>query len=310
MIHPYELHTDAYNFFFHPLHKDKLQNIALSVFVNIALSILTIGIWQIAFWTVNRLDNRKVEIWQSHNTPKIQSATVKFFASPSKRKIEKSGLIGHGTNTCFIASALQLCRQLPSVREALKNELQKNVEETKDKFEQRKKIQLFLQYAIETIEKGENIAGSEMSRFHEILHECYPQGISKPGRSGDVSLALDCLLSALSLSTNYIFSDARVREEESLPPILNNVVYSITNLKLEHTYIVEEDPSRKVTYRLAGVSCHGSGHATAHLKDLTFPSNEFILCDDMASQYEIEKAIKPNPRWPATQYLLVYSRVD
>jgi hypothetical protein len=148
-----------------------------------------------------------------------------------------------------------------------------------------------------------------MSRFHEILHECYPQSISQRGQGGDVHLTFSCLLSALSLPESP-FSDDPIREEDTLLPILNKSVYSIKNLKLVHTYTVEEDPSRTVSYRLVGISCYGSGHATAYLKDLTFPSNDFILCDDMASKYELEKAIKPNPRWPATQYVLVYSRVD
>lgn len=48
----------THNFFFHPSKCGKYK--ALSIITNIALTILSVGLWQIPFWVVNQLDKNKV----------------------------------------------------------------------------------------------------------------------------------------------------------------------------------------------------------------------------------------------------------
>jgi len=60
-LHPYDDHSKIYNFFFHPLHFREIEMRVASIALNIFLTLVTFGIWQIPFWVANRLDDRKVE---------------------------------------------------------------------------------------------------------------------------------------------------------------------------------------------------------------------------------------------------------
>lgn len=61
-VHIYDNYNTAYNFLFHPLHRSKENKTKalLAIITNIFLSIITAGTWQIVFWTINRLDHRKI----------------------------------------------------------------------------------------------------------------------------------------------------------------------------------------------------------------------------------------------------------
>ena len=67
-IHPYNSNSELYNILFHPLHKK--ENKILAIVTNIALTIITGSLWQIPFWILNRIDNRKVVQWKANNNPK------------------------------------------------------------------------------------------------------------------------------------------------------------------------------------------------------------------------------------------------
>lgn len=68
--HPYEKNSNEYNFFFHPLHNAKKNPVKaiVAVIINIALSILSFGLWQIPFWIINRLDQKKIEVWSLNSS--------------------------------------------------------------------------------------------------------------------------------------------------------------------------------------------------------------------------------------------------
>lgn len=67
--HPYN-NRDVYNFFFHPLHFNKTNEVITpcSIAVNIALSIITVGIWQAVFWGVNRCDDAELRKWKKQKS--------------------------------------------------------------------------------------------------------------------------------------------------------------------------------------------------------------------------------------------------
>ncbi len=56
--HPYNKHSIPYNFLFHPFHEKKTT--AYAIITNVVLTIFTGFVWQFLFWTVNRLDNKKL----------------------------------------------------------------------------------------------------------------------------------------------------------------------------------------------------------------------------------------------------------
>lgn len=75
--HPYNANYEVYNYFFHPLHsKSTLSNVT-AVIANIALTIFTVGFWQIPFWIVNRMDQRKVDAWEKEKGAKVDNVASK-----------------------------------------------------------------------------------------------------------------------------------------------------------------------------------------------------------------------------------------
>lgn len=85
-VHPYNNNSDAYNFFFHPLHSKKKIDKTCSVIVNIVVSLFTLGVWQIPFWIINRLDNRKLEVWKKEQASKIDKTASKNLPKTSTTK--------------------------------------------------------------------------------------------------------------------------------------------------------------------------------------------------------------------------------
>ncbi len=97
-----------------------------------------------------------------------------------------------------------------------------------------------------------------------------------------------------STAYRYFFTKETTREEISLTPILRDVKYNkiATDLIINHTYKVKEDHSKKITYALARIAGYGGGHSSAYIKDLTFSSENFILCDDLSSKHKIVEILK------------------
>ena len=80
-IHPYNNHSDVYNFFLHPSHfKDERQIFVLSIITNIFITIITAGIYLIPFLIINHLDNRDLEVWESTQANKISEIASSFFS--------------------------------------------------------------------------------------------------------------------------------------------------------------------------------------------------------------------------------------
>lgn len=89
-IHPYDNHSRAYNFFFHPLHFKEKWKTVLAIITNIGLSILTFGLYQIPFWIVNRLDNRKLEMWKKEQAEKVEEVAVEALPTTEPSKEPKA----------------------------------------------------------------------------------------------------------------------------------------------------------------------------------------------------------------------------
>jgi hypothetical protein len=313
-VHPYSINTDAYNFFFHPLHEmeENVLKTAAALIVNIALSILSFGIWQLPFWIVNRLDNEKFEEWNSSiDTEKIEKASSKIFTQKKTMPLEKTGRIHHGVNTCFIAACIQLCRQMPDVRNTLRAELEMNENESEEVLESRKLVHAYLKAVIVQTEMGDDISPKKMNEFHSILYQ-YCQLTNKdmntPGKGGHTPDTFKALLAALNIPFKYI-CEQELLTEEDLHPNLFLRLNDPTKFKMKCSLQVEGDSSRRVTYSLIGVACFGTGHSIAYLKDIKNSSDQYILFDDLAP-HKKASSIQPHPRWPANQHFLVYQRDD
>ncbi|MBA3238615.1 MAG: hypothetical protein H0T62_09765 [Parachlamydiaceae bacterium] len=310
-VHPYSINTDAYNFFFHPLHEmeENVLKTAAAIIVNITLSIFSFGLWQLPFWIVNRLDNKKFEVWNiSIETEKIEKVSSKILTRTKTVPLEKTGRIHHGTNTCFIAACIQLCRQMPDVRNALRAELEMKENESEEVFEYRKLVHNNLKAILLETEKGNDISPKKMNEFHSILHQYYQVYIPKPGKGGDTSLTFYTFLKALDIPYSYIFEEEPSPETDLHPHLLQRL-YDSSKIKMKCSVQVEGDPFRQITYSLVGVACFGTGHSIAYMKDINNPSDQFILFDDLAP-HKKASAIKPHPIWPATTYFIVYRRDD
>jgi|GEM_PF-3811342 len=59
-IHPYDRHSSLYNFLFHPLHTQSKVRKAAALVTHIFLSVITLCIWQLPFWVMNRMDHSKL----------------------------------------------------------------------------------------------------------------------------------------------------------------------------------------------------------------------------------------------------------
>lgn len=315
-VHPYDINSNAYNFFFHPLHKAEANpaKTVIAVIVNIAISIFSFCLWQIPFWIVNRLDHRKIELWNLNNlngkTEKIQSVGN----NPELQvhlPLEKIGRILHGTNTCFLAAAIQLCRQLPSVRVALKSELNNKENISEEMYKLAKHIHQRLKVIIVETEAGNDVLGTAVNEFNSILYQ-YAQlskhYIKQPGSGGDVPSAFNCILHALSIRHGLYICEDLCSEEDLIPHLVQRFEH-LSDIKLEYTLQVEEDPSKKVSYHLIGTACYDAGHAIAFMKDLAHPSEQYIICDDL-HPHDKALTIETNRIWPAKAFFAVYHRVD
>lgn len=72
-----------------------------AVAVNIFLTLLTGLVWQIAFWTVNLLDNKRIALLHNFKRSAGGISNLNLMLP-----IEKTGRLRHGQNTCFIAAAV------------------------------------------------------------------------------------------------------------------------------------------------------------------------------------------------------------
>lgn len=309
-IHPFDNNSQVYNFLFHPLHKAKENKLkaALAVITNVALSILTCFVWQIPFWIINQLDNRKLKVL---NTPLAITPSANASAPVH---LAKTGRIRHGDNTCFLAAAVQLCRQIPGVRDAIGSEPTKNEWESEQQFSRRKLVHQSLKFVLERTEKGEDVSAAEMNEFNRILHECFPNAISRPGEGGDVPVTFTHLLMALSIpESKSIFEDIAedpAREKDLTPVmLLTGGIDCLNDARPEYNYNLDGDSAKKVTYRLVGVAGYGSGHAFVHIKNVDDPSSPFILFDDLHS-HKTTQTIERNSTWPAKKFFAVYMRVS
>lgn len=343
--HPCDLNTNAYNFFFHPLNKAKENPLkaTAAIIVHIALTALTFFVWQIPFWIVNRLDNRKIVLWEKEEKARTISEKVSHIQSqnplgtqlseqPNRNEnvniqpnqnnapanlqalpLEKTGRILHGQNTCFLATAIQLCRQLPDVQRVLGKNLNNIFHEPQEKYELRKAVHHHLKTVIGKSKDGIDISSEEMEELHSILHRFAPEMISKPGQSGCLLSAINILLTSIVLSgPNSTFSKApSICPENRLPNYFMEAMEGTgcaSQIKLEHNIQVKEDSSRNVKYLLAGVGCFGTGHAIAYIKDLANPSDKFIVCDDMAP-HKIANEIESHSIFPANRFAAIYLKV-
>jgi 1-acyl-sn-glycerol-3-phosphate acyltransferase len=79
-LHPYNQNSNTYNFFFHPNHNKNTK--ILSIIVNIALSIFTLGLYSIAFFVINIRDNYNLKKWKinqdnlSKDSPNFVANTI------------------------------------------------------------------------------------------------------------------------------------------------------------------------------------------------------------------------------------------
>lgn len=87
MVHPYNKNNEVYNFFFHPLHFKKDVSV-LSVITNIFISVITLGLWQIAFWVVNRLDHKRVEAWEKKRGEALEKISKVKIAKTVKKSFD------------------------------------------------------------------------------------------------------------------------------------------------------------------------------------------------------------------------------
>lgn len=91
-IHPYNKNSDIYNLFFHPLHLKKQGSRALSVITNIFITLVTAGLWQVVYWTVNQLDNKKLEVWKKGQADNVHTSTLS--STNAKAEVVKSAVFG------------------------------------------------------------------------------------------------------------------------------------------------------------------------------------------------------------------------
>lgn len=92
-VHPYSSNSDIYNALFHPLHKK--ENKTLAIVTNVALTIITGFLWQIPFWILNRIDNRKVVQWKASSKDnkkanKTKNSTLSLTAEEFKKQSENN----------------------------------------------------------------------------------------------------------------------------------------------------------------------------------------------------------------------------
>jgi O-acetyl-ADP-ribose deacetylase (regulator of RNase III) len=94
IAHPYDNNSKTYNFFFHPLYHREIEMRVISIAINIFLTLLTLGFWQLPFWIINRLDNKKVEKWHVDQVIKKIDSSLEVNAekNPANFKLDTLAL--------------------------------------------------------------------------------------------------------------------------------------------------------------------------------------------------------------------------
>ena len=118
--HPYDSNSNIYNVLFHPFHKK--ENKTLAIITNVALTIITGFLWQIPFWILNRIDNRKIVQWKAsinikgtENTDTIGRAYIDNTKGKTKRTT-KDNKKSDKTNSTLTLNAEEFKRRWLSGR--------------------------------------------------------------------------------------------------------------------------------------------------------------------------------------------------
>lgn len=171
--HPYELNSNAYNFFFHPLHKSEENPLKaiIAVIVNIAITIFSFFLWQIPFWIVNRLDHKKIENLNPNTN--ANSVVNEILGTHVKVSLDKIGGFDNGGNTCYIAATLQSLRQIPMFRRRLSSEysLTQKPNESNEAFALRQKVKQTMFDFLNQTDAGKKVGGKDFLQYNALLDE-------------------------------------------------------------------------------------------------------------------------------------------
>jgi hypothetical protein len=288
-IHPYNTHSNAYNFFFHPLHKQEETpwRTVASIVAQVALTALSFGLWLIPFGIMNRLDAKKLEVWQTSPSAPENTAAL---------PIDKWGRIHHGNNTCFIASAILLTALFLQATEvpSYASELDENSSAVLD----------YAKGIIGRVTTGKEISAEKMNQFNVILHEKGGGRFKKPGEGGDASDCIRFFLELFSINgatlTPLKDQEWRLGPEQKEDPIL--AIEALFETSYGNLDLIDSIPSEqivqietaegtleKTAYRFIGGIYSDQSHAVVYLKDLSLPSQSYILFDDLACPQRKEK---------------------
>lgn len=232
-VHPYKLNSNAYNFFFHPLHESEQYPLRaiIAVITNIAITIFTFGLWQIPFWIVNRLDHKKIVKW---DIDPVANVTLEV---KSKVPLHKVGGFNRGIldNTCYIAATLQSIRQIPLIRKRLSPEYKLTLapNESNEAFVLRQKIQQTLFDLLNQTDVGITVDRMDFRQFNVLLDDCQQQYVKdgfekyrtdryfKPGKAGDQETLFRFLMLILELKNDW--EEINYRKKVKWPGEYNNI---------------------------------------------------------------------------------------
>lgn len=259
----------------------------------------------------NKSQNISINQTETENVETIATKKLDIFLP-----LDKTGRLRHGANTCFLAAAIQLIRQIPLFNMALENPSRIRKNESKDKFELREKIRIFLFQILLRSNSGKEVSANEMDAFGALLHQ-YDKQIPAPGKYGATISAIEVIFEILSIEeVPYSISDYFVDnycsmwgEEEDKPyNLLTSQIkifpWDIPRGKIPLTY---ENSDAK--YHLVGVTSRSGNHAVAYVKDLRHPSSNWVYLDDMQPT-RIAPEDEPDRKWANDRVGYVFLRDD
>lgn len=178
----------------------------LYIFLSIISGVLSVGILHLSYYLINKIDN-----YFNETTRKTQSA---FSNVQSQKNLTPQifggfeRVAGKEGNTCFLATALQVIRQIPRIRELLKVD-KKVKHEASAKFKARQELKNKIAHMLDVTDTGRKITGNETHQLHKMLYnynETYCNRIfyiPAPGEMGDVTHVIRLVTKMLKISFHY-----------------------------------------------------------------------------------------------------------
>jgi hypothetical protein len=240
--------------------------------------------------------------------------------------LEKTGGCENAGSNCFVATSLQIIKQIPIVAEHLKAEYHLKPEggESDQQFDIRKQIKDSLASMISKSMQGQTVLKGEMVDLQDLLSKYTPNEIPQAGNPGSEYSVLMQIFRILEIPCDMEFirdSEDKDYHLEKLKQPTNAPVFILKqytkgpkeskNTLLTDPLPILEMPSIQPhalnTYQLIGAVIGLPGHAVACLKDIqNDQNNSWISFDDNT----VRKEEKLNAVYQEFTSTLVYTRLD